>query len=61
MNNLIKWELKQTFKSKAFWGFAVFYICSALLLLVDVIGGDQETIYDAFLTNMNNTNAFFIF
>ena len=59
MNNLIKWELKQTFKSKAFWGFAVFYIFSALLLLVDISGDDSKTMYDAFLVNMNNTNAFF--
>ena len=60
MNNLIKWELKQTFKSKAFWGFAVFYIFSALLLLVDISGDDSKTMYDAFLTNMNNTNGFFM-
>ena len=59
MNNLIKWELKQTFKSKAFWGFAVLYMFSALLLLVDISGGDSGTMYDAFLTNMNNTNGFF--
>ena len=60
MNSLIKWELKQTFKSKAFWGFAVFYTISALLLLVDISGTDQGTMYNSFLTNMNNTSAFFM-
>lgn len=60
MNSLIKWELKQTFKSKAFWGFGVFYTISALLLLVDISGTDQGTMYNSFLTNMNNTNAFFM-
>lgn len=59
MNNLIKWELKHTFKSKAFWGFGLFYLAIALLLLVDIQGGELATGYDAFLTNCNNLRGFF--
>lgn len=58
MNNLLKWELKQTFKSKAFWGFLILYLAVALLLLVDLLGGDIETGYNAFSTNINNLNGF---
>lgn len=61
MKNLVRWELKQSFKAKAFWGFGItFVFVNFLLNLVDMIDMKDATGYDLFLKNCNNINSFFL-
>ena len=62
MKNLIKWELKQSFKSKAFWGFGIFYVLfGALMLILDMSSSESSiTGYEWFFTICNNLNSTFL-
>ena len=58
MGGLLKWELKQTFSSKAFWitGAALVAI-PALMLMMTLKDGDF-TGYEAYLEGLNNYSSF---
>ena len=62
MGSLFKWEMKQTFSSKAFWilGASIISLPVALLVLT-LIFSEGMTGYNAFLEGLNNYNAFVIF
>lgn len=62
MKNLIKWELRQSFKAKAFWGFGIFYLLfGAFMLIVDMLAAEVSyTGYEWFLSNCNNLNSIFL-
>ena len=58
MGSLFKWELKQTFSSKAFWitGASLVFI-PALMLMMTLKNGDF-TGYEAYLEGLNNYTSF---
>ena len=55
MKNLLKWELKQTFNSKAFWGFMIAFISGTLLFALQ--DENVKTGLDSLLINCNNFNS----
>lgn len=61
MNHLVRWELRQTFRSKVFWVFGItFVVLNFLLNLLDMIDKKDATGYELFLLNCNNINSFFV-
>lgn len=61
MKNLLRWEMKQNFKSKAFWGFGTIFVVSSFLLnLIEMLGMKNSSGLDMFLANCNNINSFFV-
>jgi len=41
MKNLLKWELRQTFQSKAFWAFGItFTLMNIIFLIITSIDGE---------------------
>ena len=63
MGTLLKWEMKQTFSSKAFWiiGGALVTLPALMLFATLKLAGDDATGYNAFLEGLSNYNAFVIF
>ena len=62
MGNLIKWELRQTFKSKYFWILGASLVAlPSLLLFLTILFASGLTGYQAYLEGLNNYNAFQIF
>lgn len=57
MKNLIKWEMKQTFKSKAFWGIGCTFILGTLIFsLIPIIDGGRSN-NELFLSIFSNFNS----
>lgn len=61
MRNLLKWELKQNFSSKAFWGVGLGMTAATLLMLLMPIFDGGYTGLVTFLEGCNNYNAFLMF
>ena len=61
MKELLRWEMKETLKSKAFWGMGIAFLMCVFLFLLDPLIRGGSTGYEMFLLNMNNFNAFVIF
>ena len=62
MGNLIKWEMRQTFKSKYFWILGASLVAlPSLLLFLTILFASGLTGYQAYLEGLNNYNAFLIF
>lgn len=61
MKHLLKWELKETFSQKSFWGIGAALVACSLLLSLMPLGESENTGLDCFLQVMNNFNALLIF
>lgn len=57
MKNLLKWEMKQTFTSKAFWGTGAMLLLWTLILLAAFFSEGEGTGLDALLQGMNDYNS----
>ena len=60
MRELLRWEMKQTLRSKAFWGMGIAFLLCVFLFLLEPLYYKTSG-YDMFLLTMNNFNAFVIF
>jgi len=60
MKNLLKWELKYTFKSKSFLGFGITFIMATLIFMLESLSQKGITGYDLFLRNCSNVNSLFV-
>jgi ABC-type transport system involved in multi-copper enzyme maturation permease subunit len=60
MKDLLRWEMKQTLRSKAFWGMGIAFLLCVFLFLIEPLYYKTSG-YDMFLLTMNNFNAFVIF
>lgn len=61
MKNLLRWEMKQSFKSKAFWGFGIIFVLATFLLnLLEIFSAEDATGLDMFVKNCSNLNSFFL-
>lgn len=57
MKNLMKWEMQQTFKSKAFWGIGSTFILGTLIfLIISIIEGGRSN-NELFLSTFSNFNS----
>ncbi len=61
MKNLLKWEAKQTFSSKAFRGMGIALTAATLLMTLMPLSEDSNTGFDVFIHGCNNFNSFLIF
>ncbi|MBR4429665.1 MAG: hypothetical protein IKS75_00025 [Clostridiales bacterium] len=62
MGSLLKWEMKQTLSSKSFWILGASLVAlPALMLLMAISFGADYTGYEAFLSGLNDYNAFVMF
>ncbi len=61
MKNLLKWEAKQTFSSKAFMGMGIALTAATLLMTLMPLSEDGYTGFDVFIHGCNNFNSFLIF
>lgn len=61
MKNLLKWELRETFSAKSFWGIGAALVLCSLLLGGAALSEANNTGLDAFLQICNNFNALLIF
>lgn len=61
MKNLLKWELKETFSAKSFWGIGAALVLCSLLLGLAALSESGNTGLDVFLQICNNFNALLIF
>lgn len=60
MRELLRWEMKQTLRSKAFWGMGIAFLLCVFLFLLEPLYY-RESGYDMFLLTMNNFNSFVVF
>ena len=61
MKHLLRWEIKQSFKSKAFRGFGITFVLATFFLnLMDIFSENDATGFDMFLRNCNNINSSFL-
>lgn len=60
MKNLLKWELKYTFKSKSFWWFGIVFLIVGLISMLESLSQEGITGYTLFLENCANANSFLI-
>lgn len=61
MKHLLKWEMKQSFKSKTFWGFGITFVLATFFLnLMDIFEKNDATGLDLLLTSCSNINSFFL-
>jgi len=61
MKNLFKWEMKQTFSSKAFWGIGIALTAATVLMTLMPLSEDGYTGFDVFIQGCNNFNSFLVF
>jgi len=61
MKNLIRWEMKQTFSSKAFWGIGIALTTATVLMTLMPLSEDKYTGFDVFIHGCNNFNSFLVF
>lgn len=61
MKNLFRWEMKQTFSSKAFWGIGTALVAATVLMTLPPLSEDGYTGSDVFLHACNNFNSFLLF
>lgn len=61
MGSLFKWELKQTFSSKAFWITGAALVAIPALMLAITLKGEGFTGYEAYLEGLNNYTSFMMF
>jgi len=61
MKNLFRWEMKQTFSSKTFWGMGIALSAATLLMTLMPLSEDVYTGFDVFIHGCNNFNSFLIF
>lgn len=61
MRNIFRWEMKQTFSSKAFWGIGIALTAATLLMLLVPLSEEGYTGFDIFLEGCNNFNSFLLF
>ncbi len=60
MKDLLRWEIKQTLRSKAFIGMGIaFFVCMLLLIFLSV--GEGDTGYDLYLKNLSNFTTLVMF
>lgn len=60
MKDLLRWEMKQTLRSKAFWGMGIAFLLCVFLFLIEPLYYKASG-YDMFLLTMNNFNTFVVF
>jgi len=61
MKDLLRWEMKQTLRSKAFLGMLIAFVgCIFLFILYPLLKGEGSG-YDLYLETMDNLNGFIIF
>lgn len=61
MKNLLKWELRETFSNKSFWGIGAALVLGAVLLGLMSVSEAGNTGTEVFLHICNNFNALLIF
>jgi len=61
MKNLFRWEMKQTFSSKAFWGIGIALTAATVLMTLAPLSDDVYTGFDVFIQGCNNLNSFILF
>lgn len=61
MKNLFKWEIKQTFSSKAFWGIGIALTAATVLMTLMPLSEGKYTGFDVFIHGCNNFNSFLVF
>lgn len=61
MGSLFKWELKQTFSSKAFWITGAALVAIPALMLMITLKSSEFTGYEAYLEGLNNYTSFMMF
>ncbi len=61
MRNLFRWEMKQTFSSKAFWGIGIALTAATVLMTLAPLAEDGYTGFDVFIHGCNNFNSFLLF
>lgn len=61
MKNLLKWELKETFSAKSFWGIGAALVLCSLLLGLAPLSEPENSGLDCFVQICNNFNALLIF
>ena len=60
MKNLLKWELRQTFQSKAFWGFGItFTLMNIIFLIITSIDGELRG-FELFMQGCSDYNSFIL-
>ncbi len=60
MKNLLKWELKQTLQSKAFWGFGItLTLMNTIFLIITSVDGGQRG-FALFLQGCSDYNSFIL-
>ena len=60
MRNLLKWELKQTFQSKAFWGFGItLTLMNIIFLIITSIDGELRG-FELFMQGCSDYNSFIL-
>ena len=60
MRNLLKWELKQTFQSKAFWGFGItLTLMNIIFLFITSIDGELRG-FELFMQGCSDYNSFIL-
>ena len=60
MRNLLKWELKQTFQSKAFWGFGItLTLMNIIFLFITSIDGELGG-FELFMQGCSDYNSFIL-
>lgn len=60
MKNLLKWELKQTFQSKAFWGFGItLTLMNIIFLFITSIDGELGG-FELFMQGCSDYNSFIL-
>lgn len=60
MKNLIRWEMKQTFSSKVFWGIGIALTAATALMLLMPLSESEYTGFDVFIHGCNNFNSFLL-
>ncbi|WP_034450074.1 ABC transporter permease [Butyrivibrio sp. AE2032] len=61
MRDLLKWEMKNTLKSKAFWGLGAAFVIGTFLLLLIPITEGGNTGFDMYLSTLNDFNSLLLF
>lgn len=61
MKSLLKWELKETFTQKSFWGIGAALVPGTLLLSLMPLTEAAATGPEVFLHTLNNLNALLVF
>ena len=61
MKNLFRWEMKQTFSSKAFWGVGIALAAATVLMTLAPLFESGYSGFDVFIQGCNNFNSFLLF